>query len=213
MYWPYSETSYPFFNVITELGDKIGIGIIAFMMCLWLGYKKRDYMAIVILLLAVAVGNEMSKVLKDFIGRERPVTAEFAETLSFPSGHAMIGFILYFITAYFLIRHFHSVKLKWGTGIIAFILVLLIGLSRIVLRTLPNRCSWTICNWYDVVHFMDASLLWLKHFYKGSTGEEKYKVIPVKSITKQLTGFPSQLFSLFTLSSKILYLVTNDGRG
>ncbi len=130
----FSEDSYSFFRVITELGDKIGIGIVVLMVTLWLGFKKRDFVGIIVLVLAVALGNEASKWLKEVIGRERPVTAQLAESLSFPSGHAMVGLILYFITSYLLINHLNSTKLKWGIGIISLLIVLSIGLSRIVLE-------------------------------------------------------------------------------
>jgi undecaprenyl-diphosphatase len=88
----------------------------------------------VTLLLSVGLGNEINKWIKDSVGRERPVTVELAESLSFPSGHAMVGFILYFVASYLLINHINSSKLKWGIGILSFFLILLIGLSRIVLQ-------------------------------------------------------------------------------
>ena len=94
--------------MITELGDKIGIVIVAFIIAIWLvTVKKPDFIGMIYFdLLAVAVGNEISKLLKDFIGRERPETAQLTETLSFPSGHAMVGLILYFISTYLIISIF-----------------------------------------------------------------------------------------------------------
>ncbi|WP_428909380.1 phosphatase PAP2 family protein [Niallia sp. Krafla_26] len=160
----FPEASVSFFNVVTELGDTIGIGIVALMMVIWLGFKKRDLIGIVILLLAVALGNEMSKWLKEVVGRERPVTAELAETLSFPSGHAMVSFILYFISATFLISHFKSVKFKWGTGIMAFMMVTLIGLSRIVLQ---DHYPTDVLGGYTIG--LIWSLLWLVIYFVFSS--------------------------------------------
>jgi undecaprenyl-diphosphatase len=130
----FSESTHSFFGGITELGDTIGIAIVALITLILLWLMKRDYAGMVILLLSVGVGNEINKWVKDLVGRERPVTAELAESLSFPSGHAMVGFILYVVASYLLINHIHSVKLKWGIGILSLFIILLIGLSRIVLQ-------------------------------------------------------------------------------
>ena len=130
----FSESTHSFFGGITELGDTIGIAIVALMTLILLWLIKRDYVGMVILLLSVGLGNEINKWIKDSVGRERPVTVELAESLSFPSGHAMVGFILYFVASYLLINHINSSKLKWGIGILSFFLILLIGLSRIVLQ-------------------------------------------------------------------------------
>ena len=46
------------------------------------------------MLLAVALGNEVSKLIKDLVGRERPVLGATEESFSFPSGHAMVGLTL-----------------------------------------------------------------------------------------------------------------------
>jgi undecaprenyl-diphosphatase len=130
----FTESSHSFFGVISELGDTLGIAIVAIILLIWLWFKKRDYLGMIILLLSVGFGNEINKWVKDLVGRERPVTAELAESLSFPSGHAMVGFILYVVASYLLINHIHSVKLKWGIGILSLFIILLIGLSRIVLQ-------------------------------------------------------------------------------
>ena len=69
----FRESSYPFFTLVTELGDKMGIGIVVLLMLLWLWLKKRNYIGVVVLVFAVALGNEVSKWIKELIGRERPV--------------------------------------------------------------------------------------------------------------------------------------------
>ncbi|WP_394233246.1 phosphatase PAP2 family protein [Niallia oryzisoli] len=126
--------TYPFFKAVTELGDKIGIGIIVLTMVLWLWIKKRDYFGMAVLVFAVALGNELNKWIKELVGRERPVTAIDADSLSFPSGHAMVGLILYMLAAYLVNRSIRTASLKWVIGLITVILILLIGLSRIVLQ-------------------------------------------------------------------------------
>lgn len=128
----FSQSSYPFFHGIAELGDKTLIGIVVLLMALWLGLKQRDFLAIIVQVLAVALGNEVSKWLKELIARERPNMGVPAESFSFPSVHAMVGFILYFFTAYFIIRQLRSKSSKWWSAISAALIILFIGLSRIV---------------------------------------------------------------------------------
>lgn len=130
----FQEQTYPFFKFVTELGDKIGIGIAALIMVLWLWIKKRDYFGMAVFVFAVALGNEMNKWIKEFVGRERPATSIEAESLSFPSGHAMVGLILYMLAAYLLNKSIITSSTKWLIRVIAFIIILLIGLSRIVLQ-------------------------------------------------------------------------------
>ena len=132
----FKEPSYPFFTLISELGDKLGIGIVALLVLLWMWLKKRDYIGMAVFVLAVALGNEVSKWLKELVGRERPLLdqADVAESLSFPSGHAMVGFVLYMLAAHFIAENVKSNGVKLTIGLFAIVIVLLIGLSRIVLQ-------------------------------------------------------------------------------
>src|SRR6476620_2731054 len=57
----FQESSYPFFRMISELGDKLVIGIVALLVLLWMWLKKRDYIGMAVFVLAVALGNEVSK--------------------------------------------------------------------------------------------------------------------------------------------------------
>jgi len=130
----FKEQTYPFFEAITKLGDTIGVIIVVLILLLLLWAKKRDYVGMLVLFIAVLLGNEVNKWLKGLVGRDRPLTAVDAESLSFPSGHAMVGLTLYMLGAYLLIRSIKTGSLKWLIGIIAFIIILLIGLSRLVLQ-------------------------------------------------------------------------------
>jgi undecaprenyl-diphosphatase len=126
----------PFFIQLTEMGDKKGIGIVALLALAWLLLKQRNYVGAGVLALSIALGNEVSKLLKDFFQRPRPDLEHLVDvkSYSFPSGHAMVGMIVYFMIAYLLIE---GVKSKAGKIIIATItaiLLLLIGASRIILH-------------------------------------------------------------------------------
>jgi undecaprenyl-diphosphatase len=124
------------FGNITKLGSKAGIGSVALLTLLVLWITKRDYTAMATVALAVALGNEVNKLLKDWIGRERPDLEHLDEvaSLSFPSGHAMVGIILYMLIAYFLVKYIPSKNGKWIAAIACSIIILLLGISRIILH-------------------------------------------------------------------------------
>ncbi|MEH7436318.1 phosphatase PAP2 family protein [Neobacillus drentensis] len=126
----------PFFIQLTEMGDKKGIGVVAILMLIWLLVKKRNYLGAAVFALSIALGNEISKLLKDYFARPRPDLEHLVDvkSYSFPSGHAMVGMTVYFLIAYLLIESAVSKKAKIIIGACAAILLLLIGASRIILH-------------------------------------------------------------------------------
>jgi membrane-associated phospholipid phosphatase len=125
----------PFFLLLTELGDKKGIGIVALLVLGWL-LLKRNFLGASSIALSVAIGNEVNKLLKDWIGRPRPELDHLGhvDSLSFPSGHAMVGFIFYFLIAYLVIEELKSSTAKKMVIFLVTLLLLLIGASRIILQ-------------------------------------------------------------------------------
>lgn len=126
----------PFFIQVTEMGDKKGIGVAAILALAWLLLKKRNYLGAAALALSVAIGNEVSKLLKDFFERPRPDLEHLVlvKSYSFPSGHAMVGMIVYFMIAYLLLEEAKTKAGKITIAIITAILLILIGASRIILQ-------------------------------------------------------------------------------
>lgn len=126
----------PFFIQVTELGDKKGIGIVALLTLAWLLLKKRNYLGAAAFALSLALGNEVSKLLKNLFVRPRPDLEHLVHvsSYSFPSGHAMVGTILYVFVSYLLMESTKSAKVKLFIGTIALILLILIGASRIILQ-------------------------------------------------------------------------------
>lgn len=124
------------FGNITELGSKMGIGTITLLTILWLWIKKKDYAGMATIALAVALGNEVNKLLKNWIGRERPSLEHIGQetSLSFPSGHAMVGMIMYILLAYFLVKYIPSAVSKWVAAISCVVIILLLGISRLILN-------------------------------------------------------------------------------
>ncbi len=126
----------PFFIQLTEMGDKTGIGVVALIALAWLLLKKRNYVGAAVLALSTALGNEVSKLLKDLFERPRPDLEHLVnvKSYSFPSGHAMVGMIVYFMIAYLLIEGAKSKAGKITIAAITAILLLFIGASRIILH-------------------------------------------------------------------------------
>ncbi|MED3551467.1 phosphatase PAP2 family protein [Cytobacillus praedii] len=132
----FTEFSYPFFTLMDRIGSKLGIGIVSLLFVLWLWMKKKDYLAMAVFVFAVAFGNAINKMLKNAAGRPRPDLEHLVtvKSLSFPSGHAMMGMILYLMVAYFIINEFESKAVKRVIGIVAGIWILLMGISRVVMQ-------------------------------------------------------------------------------
>ncbi|WP_251554866.1 phosphatase PAP2 family protein [Neobacillus muris] len=126
----------PFFVQITEMGDKKGIGAVGVLVLLWLLFKKKNYLGAGVFALAVALGNEVSNLLKDAFARPRPEIEHLIHvtSYSYPSGHAMVGMIVYFLIAYLVMESVQSKIGKSITIVIIASLLLLIGASRIILQ-------------------------------------------------------------------------------
>ncbi|WP_264803976.1 phosphatase PAP2 family protein [Cytobacillus sp. NCCP-133] len=131
----FPESTYPFFEFMDGLGGKIGVGIVTLIFLIMLWVKHGNYAAMAALVFAVAIGNEVNKWLKNTIGRARPDQEHLVSvaSLSFPSGHAMIGMILYTFIAFVIINGLRTSKAKWITGVLAGIWIFLMGISRIVM--------------------------------------------------------------------------------
>ncbi len=126
----------PFFIQVTQLGDKKGIGVVALLMLVWLLLMKRNYLGSSVLALSIALGNEVSKLLKNLFVRPRPDLEYLVhvKSYSYPSGHAMVGMVVYFMIAYLLMEGRYSKTAKILIGGFAAFLILLIGASRIFLH-------------------------------------------------------------------------------
>ncbi len=124
-----------FFTFMTEFGSKIGIGSGTLILLAFLWFKKKNYVAMAMVVLAVAGGDQLNKAIKSFVGRERPFIDASVDAVghSFPSGHAMVGFIFYVVVAYFTTMYLKSTKWKLVVWIWAAFMILTVGISRIVL--------------------------------------------------------------------------------
>ncbi|MDR5589090.1 phosphatase PAP2 family protein [Christiangramia sp. SM2212] len=124
-----------YFIAVTNLGDVWGY-IIVFSLCtliFYLVFKSWKFVGQIALVLVLALSSNL--LLKRLVNRARP-DAEFlveVQTLSYPSGHAMMamafyGFLIYLINS-LQIRKFY----KFLLSLFLIILILSIGISRIYL--------------------------------------------------------------------------------
>jgi len=74
--------------------------------------------------------------LKQLFQRKRPLSPllKAAKGLSFPSGHAIMAVTFYGLLIYILQHTITTEWLKWFLIIVVFVLIVLIGFSRIYLR-------------------------------------------------------------------------------
>ncbi|WP_064092142.1 phosphatase PAP2 family protein [Rossellomorea aquimaris] len=118
-------------KMFSVLGTELVIGFSSIALILFLWWKKKDYVGVLTVVVAVAGSNVLNKVIKGLMERERPTFAHGEEGYSFPSGHAMVGIVFLFIIAYYISKEFTSIKIKVTLYICGFLLAFVTGISRI----------------------------------------------------------------------------------
>jgi len=127
----------PFITEVMIIISKFSAGYVFFafsLVVLYLIWKKHKNDALfffIILLMGLLLNN----FLKLVIQRERPLISPLTHelTYSFPSGHAMNGFIFYVTIAYFFYRFTKKKTLTLLISVFCFLMVILVGFSRIYL--------------------------------------------------------------------------------
>ena len=123
-----------FFQLFTMLGDKTGVIIVMLLSVGLIWWQNRDYTAMVVIVGGVIIVNELNKWLKDYTGRERPMTGPGAESLSFPSGHAMVGLFFYGFLLYITLAYTKASSKKLVIALLGTVFIGLLGTSRIFLN-------------------------------------------------------------------------------
>lgn len=121
---------------ITQLGSPYGIAVLGGLAALALFFTKhktqrKDAVIFSFTLLGCFVATFAGK---DWIARTRPVFHTYVEnSYSFPSGHSSMSLVLYGLLVFFWMKRFPKAKHKSLLVVLAVLLVLLIGFSRIYL--------------------------------------------------------------------------------
>jgi undecaprenyl-diphosphatase len=118
---------------IGMLGSTVGIIAILFLSMLLFIIIRKNFVAAAILFLSVLIGNVGNKVLKAIVERERPSFPEHIEdSFSFPSGHVMVGLLLFGMSAYYVVKASQTKKMKKIVITSTSVLLIFIGFSRLV---------------------------------------------------------------------------------
>ena len=120
-----------FLRFFHYIGEPLWIASAAFILIVYLAFRRSNYRGMLFVLFTVAGGNLLNHLLKEWIQRVRPVMPEQLTSFSFPSNHAMVGLLYIFTYAYLLTENRSSTKWKLSIWISAIVLTLLVGLSRI----------------------------------------------------------------------------------
>lgn len=113
------------------LADPVVVILICLILVMYFSFIRKAYRAAFFCLVIIAFGNGINQLFKNIIQRPRPERLEQLTSFSFPSGHAMMGLIVFFTIAYFLTRNMKDNMLNVLIWLVTITLVILIGLSRI----------------------------------------------------------------------------------
>lgn len=118
---------------VTALG---GVAVLSFVVVavsgfLWLSGPRR---ATAFLLISVVTGLVISQIFKKLFDRPRPdliAHGSYVDTASFPSGHSLMATLVYLTLAVMLARGLKRRVLKLYVTVIALVLALAVGVSRV----------------------------------------------------------------------------------
>ena len=116
------------FHYLGETKFFFAVGIL---LMIWLWFYKRNYYGMFLVLLTYPGGFLLNQLIKRIVERPRPEMADQLTSFSFPSGHAMMAMLYLLTLAYFLSKEFVTKKKSTMIWLVAVILIILIGLSRI----------------------------------------------------------------------------------
>jgi undecaprenyl-diphosphatase len=120
---------------ITALGSVVVLGLLTFITSTFLALDGKGRMALFVLG-SVGSGLIAGTVLKDLFHRPRPDLvphAAYVSTASFPSGHSMMSALTYLTLGALLARSQERRRLKAFFLLLAALLTLMVGISRVYL--------------------------------------------------------------------------------
>lgn len=120
-----------FISFFHLFGETNFIIIISIVLILSLWFRQQNYRGMLFVVLTVGAGNGINQLAKTLIERPRPDVVEQLTSFSMPSGHAMVGLLYVFTIAYIVTELLMNRKSIMVTWIVAILIVVLMGLSRI----------------------------------------------------------------------------------
>lgn len=124
-----------YFKFVTEVGDAMGY-LIVFGLCtllFYLMFRNWEYVVQISVVMILALSSNL--ILKEIINRARPDAEHLVtvETLSYPSGHAMMAMAFYGFLIYLVSTFKMNFFLRSTIILLLAVLILSIGVSRIYL--------------------------------------------------------------------------------
>jgi undecaprenyl-diphosphatase len=153
--WSFRPQLDELFLFISDFGGVTGYIIATVIVTAFLFWKFRHWEFVLQLLLVIIISGLSNQFLKDVFQRARPSLENMmvvAESLSFPSGHAMASMSYYGFLAYLLFHIKMRKRIRWAVFALLVFLIAAIGLSRIYIGVhYPS----------DVAAGYIAGLIWL----------------------------------------------------
>jgi membrane-associated phospholipid phosphatase len=152
--------------LITNMNGVAGVSVLSCLFAAWL-YHKKSWHWLLALFIAVPGGMLLNVALKYAFHRTRPSFDDpllILTTYSFPSGHTSGATLFYGMLAAYLISSLRGVATRTLICVMAIVMVLLVGLSRIylgahyfsdVLAAVAVGSAWlaltltAVAPWYD----------------------------------------------------------------
>jgi undecaprenyl-diphosphatase len=144
---------------LTAIGSGWVLGLVVVAIAGFLLLQTRYHSALVVLVTAIS-GELVNQLLKSVFQRPRPEIVPHLRTVvdtSFPSGHAMQSAIIYLTLGAMLMRLAESRMTKAYCLIMAIVVTLLVGMSRVYLGV--HYPTDVIGGW--IFGFVWASLCWI----------------------------------------------------
>lgn len=145
-------------DALSVFADRWLVLILSLGLIIYLWVKMQNFRGMLFVFLAVGVGNGLNELMEYFFVTERPDLPRGLETFSFPSSHAMLGLLLYFTLAYFLAEHMVSKSAGWLIWMIAILVVVLTGLSRVAGG--EHFFSDVLAGWFIGYSLFVATAVW-----------------------------------------------------
>jgi undecaprenyl-diphosphatase len=155
---------------LTALG---GVAVLSLVTVTVVGFLliRRGYHSVCFLLIATVGGLVLSLLLKSHFARPRPELVPHLSavyTSSFPSGHSMLSAVVYLTLGALLARFVEGPALKLYILLVAMVLTLLVGISRVymgvhypsdVLAGWSVGLSWAILCWLSARHLQRGGIV------------------------------------------------------
>ncbi|OGH05139.1 MAG: hypothetical protein A2W22_05700 [Candidatus Levybacteria bacterium RBG_16_35_11] len=149
-----------FLKIVTFLGNWQFIFPLT-LLIIFLLWKYKKFKYIFPLLLSTAGAQICNSILKAILQKPRSFSSLISETsFSFPSGHAAISIAFYGILAYFAFIVVKKNSSRKVSFLIFLILILLVGFSRIYLRT--HFYSDVLAGYFLGAVWLTLGILWFK---------------------------------------------------